>query len=122
MAMRVFNPGDVLAASDVNEYLVNTKYVIKPADTSRASNTTLSADPDLTIAVDANKSYYLNATVMFTAVNGTGDLKWAFTVPAGTVFSGMLVEYAPVPTVALIAFQASGLLNTGTQSTTGNGA
>src|SRR5262244_736215 len=88
MAMRVFNPGDVLAAADVNEYLVNTKYAIKPADTSRASNTTLTADPDLTVTVDANKTYFVNMTILFTAPASPGDLKWACTVPAGTVFNG----------------------------------
>jgi len=92
MALRVFNPGDVLAAADVNEYLVNNRYAIKPADTARFSTTTPANDPDLTIAVDANKTYFVNMTVLFTAVNGTGDLQFQFTIPAGTVFSGTATD------------------------------
>src|SRR5262249_54870488 len=88
MALKVFNPGDVLAAADVNEYLVNTKYAAKAADTSRASTTTLTNDPDLTVAVDASKSYELAMTLVYTATPSTGDLKYAFTVPAGAVFTG----------------------------------
>ena len=120
MVMRVFNPGDVLAAADVNEQLVNTKYAIKPADTSRASTTTLANDPDLTVSVDANKTYYVQVTIIYTAVSGSGDLKFAWTVPAGTVFSGTVMNDAT--TVNMGAYQAGGTLISQTQSFVGGGA
>lgn len=94
MAMKVFSVGDVLAASDVNEYLVNTKYVEKPpspgGDTSRASNTTLTNDPDLSLAVDANKKYEVAVRLQYLATN-TPNLKISFTVPGSTTFAGEII-------------------------------
>lgn len=88
MAMRVFAVGDVLAAADVNEYLVNTKFAQKPNDTSRATNTTLTNDPDLSIAVDANKSYEVEVYGLYLATN-TPNLKIAFTLPGSATFNGV---------------------------------
>lgn len=93
MTMKVFNVGDALAAADVNEYLVNTKLAIKGGDTSRASNTTLTNDPDLSVAVDANKSYW--AEVLIQYVSGTQNFKTAFTVPASATFLGS-VTFVPI--------------------------
>jgi len=93
MAMKVFNVGDVLGASDTNEYLVNTKYVAKPAspggDTSRASNTTLTNDPDLSLAVDANKSYEVTVRLQYLSTS-TANLKISFNVPGSATFSGAI--------------------------------
>src|SRR5215470_15294427 len=87
--MKVFNVGDVLAAADVNEYLTHTKYASKPADTNRASTTTLANDPDLTLAVDANKSYRLELIANYYNGGGsTGNIKVNLTVPASAVFYG----------------------------------
>jgi len=120
--MRVFNPGDVLAASDVNEYLVNTLYADKPSDTSRASTTTLSNDPDLTLAVGASKKYELDMQVVYTAASGTGDFKFAFAIPASAVFTGTQLG-AAIGTGALQnpPYQAGGSLMTAPQSLIGNG-
>jgi hypothetical protein len=87
--MKVFNAGDVLPAADVNEYLVNTKFVSKPGDTPRNTTTTLANDPDLTVAVDANKSYWTEVRIQFLdPTSGTANFKVAFTVPAGATFNG----------------------------------
>lgn len=91
MAMKVFNVGDVLAAADVNEYLVNTILVQKPSDTSRNTTTTLANDPDLTVAVAANKTYWCEVLVQYLA-SGTFNLKAAFTMPAGAAFNGEMIS------------------------------
>lgn len=87
MAMKVFNVGDVLGAADVNEYLVNTRFAVKPSDTSRNTTTTFANDPDLTVAVDANKSYALEMFLNYTAQAGQ-DLKYTFSVPASASLNG----------------------------------
>lgn len=93
MAMKVFSVGDVLAAADVNEYLVNVKFAQKPNDTSRASTTTPANDPDLSIAVDANKSYEVQVWLTYLAQN-TPNLKVEFNVPGSATFTGAAFAYA----------------------------
>lgn len=87
MAMQVFTVGQVLASADVNEYLVNTRFAIKPADTTRASTATLTADPDLTLTVDANKSYWMDCLILYNS-NVTANFKMNFTRPATMNFFG----------------------------------
>jgi hypothetical protein len=89
MPMQVFTVGQVLSAADTNEYFVNTRYASKPSDTSRISTVTLAADPDLTLPVDANKTYMVESFVQYTAIAGTGDIKATWSAPAGATFNGM---------------------------------
>lgn len=59
--------------------------VVKPANTSRASNTTLADDPDLTLPLAATGSYLWEAFIAY-SVNvaaGGADIKATFTVPVG---------------------------------------
>lgn len=122
MAMRVFNVGDVLAASDVNEYLVNTRFAVKPpspgGDTSRATNTTLTNDPDLSVAVDANKTYWCDIFLLYLSTS-TANLKIAFTVPGSAVFTGGIHAYpAGGSNVGLTPIDSGGPI-TGTQHIAG---
>jgi hypothetical protein len=87
MALKVFNPGDILAAADVMEYLENTRLAIKPGDTNKVSNATLSNDPDLTVTADANKSYWMEALIIFQSATAA-NLQTKFTVPASSNFYG----------------------------------
>jgi hypothetical protein len=87
MAMKVFAVTDGAAAADVNEYMVNTKYTEKAAGTTRVSTTTLTADPDLQIHLDTNKTYWMELIAPFTSPAAAG-FKFSFFVPAGTVFTG----------------------------------
>lgn len=83
MAIKVWSPGDVLTASDMNSWTIPL-VAIKPSDTSRTSTTSVTADPDLVVAVAANSSYWFQCYLNYEgAATGTGDLKWNFTVPAG---------------------------------------
>jgi hypothetical protein len=86
-AMRVFNVGDVLAAADVNEQLVNTRFAVKPSDTSRTSNPNLSNDPDLQVVADANKMYDLYLNLSYISPTAAG-FQIALTVPSGTTLTG----------------------------------
>lgn len=61
----------------------------KGADTARASTVTLTADPDLTVAVSANAVYVVKFSLLYKgAATGTGDFKFGFAVPPGATFAG----------------------------------
>lgn len=54
----------------------------KPADTSRASTTTFTSDPDLTLSLAANAVYRVEFFLHYAAVDA-GRLKTQWAVPAG---------------------------------------
>jgi hypothetical protein len=120
MALKIFNTGDVLAASDVNEYLVNYRFAIKGADTSRISNATLTNDPDLTLQLDANKTYHLELFIQYHGLPGA-DILWAFAAPATAALYGM--AYGPDLTISgatgpykTVAYSVAGVSITGSRS------
>jgi hypothetical protein len=83
-------PGQILTASDVNNWLV-VDSVIKPLDTGRASNTTIADDPDLQIALAANSSYRLDGMIFYDGLNSVtlGGMQFTWSGP-----SGYAMEYA----------------------------
>lgn len=81
MAVPVWVPGQVLTASDVNNWLV-PQGVVKPSGTPVTSSTTVISDPDLVLPVVASATYIFECYLGFTATSG-GDLKWTWAVPAG---------------------------------------
>jgi hypothetical protein len=70
----------------------NVKFVSKPIGTAKASNTTFSADPHLTLAMEANATYVIKLVGFLTgSATAGGDYKWRFTFPAGaTVSAGQI--------------------------------
>ncbi|MCM2580439.1 hypothetical protein [Streptomyces meridianus] len=56
-------------------------YIYKTVNTDRASTTTLTNDPDLTVDLDANAVYMVEFCVM---LGGPGPTKTAWAVPAGS--------------------------------------
>lgn len=56
----------------------------KPGDTSRASTTTIAADPDLLLSLEAGHRYRLGG-LLFIEADPAGDFKMDFSVPSGTV-------------------------------------
>jgi hypothetical protein len=72
--------GQVLSASDVDTWFV-PRWIHKTGATSRASTTTLTADPHLTLPVDANGTYQITCEIDYEA-DGVADLKIGWTVPA----------------------------------------
>ncbi|MFE2497077.1 hypothetical protein [Streptomyces scopuliridis] len=57
-------------------------YARKTADTSRASTTTATDDPHLTVTVAANAVYTVEGFMVYLA-GATGDIRIGFTAPAG---------------------------------------
>lgn len=86
--------------ADVLSAMLDT-YVIKPSDTTRASNVTPTADPDLvTDNLDANGIYAVEFHVRFGSLNGAG-IKTIWTVPSGS--SGLRDTIGPGPNNAVEA-------------------
>ena len=82
----VYVPGQVLLDTDVNNWFLPS-VIVKPASTSRASNTTVTADPDLSLPVTANWSYWVNACLLWNGATGA-DLNWAWNGPGTAQFLG----------------------------------
>jgi hypothetical protein len=55
----------------------------KTTSTSRNTTTTRTADPDLTLAVEADALYTGDFMIIYSSTSTTPGLNWAFTVPAG---------------------------------------
>ena len=90
MAVKQWNVGDVLTASDMNTWTVPLAGV-KSAIQTIQSQTTLINDADMRFAVTANALYEFHAFVRYSS--GTGqDWKSSFTVPAGA--SAHFARYA----------------------------
>lgn len=85
--MTTFLAGQRVTASQLRAAIGLT--AIKGADTARASTTTLTADPDLTVAVLANTTYKVSFSLLYKgAATNTGDLKFGFSVPSGATLAG----------------------------------
>jgi len=90
MAVKSWNVGDVLSASDMNTWTVPL-VGIKSADQTITSQTTLINDADMRFAVAANATYEFHVYLRYSS--GTGqDWKSSFTVPAGA--SAHFARYA----------------------------
>jgi len=119
MAVPVWAVGQVLSASDVNTWFVPLA-AIKPADTGRSSNTTVTADPDLQLAVAANATYEVTAIIQYKGgTNGSSDAQFQLTVPTGTtgfvVVTGVQITSFPTTRIVVAAFGVS--VNAGTSGT-----
>ena len=93
MAVPVYSVGQVLAASDCNNWFIPL-VAYKAADTSRAGTvTTVAADPDLTVTLAANATYDIDMDLIYEGgTQGSADLKFTWTVPTGTTMRYVLVN------------------------------
>lgn len=66
--------------------------VVKPSDTDRASTTTLTDDPDLTVPVVANGVYFVEFGILYGGPTAA-DFKTAWSTPAGS--SGLKAVLGP---------------------------
>lgn len=76
-----------VGGQDITADLLNAmlpKVVRKTADTSRASTTTATADPELTISLEANAVYIWDGWLKYFA-DPAADLTVDFTAPTGTL-------------------------------------
>jgi hypothetical protein len=84
MPIPIWVPGQILTSSDVDTWFV-PKVIIKPSQTSRASTTSMTNDPDLVLALASSASYTINGVIFYDgATASSSDIKWTFTVPSGS--------------------------------------
>lgn len=101
----------------------NTKTVRKLANTTRTSNTTLAADPDLTFATNANTTYYIKCTVFYDTA-AAPDFKFSSTNSTTATVSRTVYNYlAPASTTYVNALNTTvtGLPSTAIAAGTGSG-
>ena len=96
MPIPTWTNGQILTASDVNSWFVPV-YTYKTASTSRATNTTLTADPHLVAAMAANAMYDLSGLLDYEA-DVTGDFKFQFTLPASATMNWAYTGWSPSDT------------------------
>jgi len=84
MPIPTWNTGQVLSASDINEWFV-PRFAYKTSDTSKTNDATLAADPHLVVTVDANAVYELGGLVIYSADSASsfGDIQIGWSGPAG---------------------------------------
>lgn len=105
----------------LNTLIAGRVTVIKPGGTNRSSTTTLTADPHLTVTLDANTSYWLELCVALTSP-AAADFKWDFTFPSGLTFTGYSVaSVAGVANVLVWSPGGNALSVAGAFSTQGGG-
>lgn len=88
--------GDDITADLLSKML--PRIIVKPSATSRTSTTTLADDPDLSMALEANATYFVE---FFLYYNGddTGRFKTIWTVPSGSTGNrGVIGEGSTVTT------------------------
>lgn len=90
MAAPVFATNDVPTAAQFNDWLVNVNFARKSADTARTSTTTLTNDPHLSVAVQANAVYVVTCNLKYDGA-AAGDLKVGWTVPSSASLDWTLV-------------------------------
>lgn len=88
MTKPTFIAGDVPTAAQVNGWFVNTLYAVKTANESVTSNVTPQDDDHLTLSVEANASYLVQALFKFDGATA-GDFRWKFVGPAGATYDGI---------------------------------
>jgi|SRR5215831_1090785 len=89
MAAPVWSVGQVLAASDVNNWFV-PQVAYRTSNSSQVKSTTLTNDPVLFIPVAANAAYEFRMYLYAASASTSSGMKIAFTGPAGSsgAFSG----------------------------------
>lgn len=87
MAMKDFQPEEMLTASDVNVYLVNTIGAFKASGQSVVNSTTLVNDTHLAVTVAGNSVYELTGSLKYSSASATPGLKFQFSGPSGASLS-----------------------------------
>jgi len=83
MGIPTWSSGQVLTASDVNTWFVPLA-VVKSADESVTSSTTVQNDDELVLSVAASCTYAFDLFIIYEGgTQGSSDLKMQYTLPAG---------------------------------------
>ena len=64
MPIPTWSVGQVLAASDVNNWFVPLT-VVKPSDTARSSTTSMTNDPDLQLTLQGSATYMIQGVIFY---------------------------------------------------------
>lgn len=80
--------------------LSKSKFVVKSADEIVSNSTTLQNDDHLTLALEANKTYYFYTQWILTS-STVADFKWRFIVPSGATMDWTTVSGADVADATL---------------------
>jgi hypothetical protein len=121
MPVPTINVGDLASSAFANTWFVPLA-ASKAADTSRASNTTLSNDPDLVVNVAANAVYFMHQSFVYQSPTGS-DIKLAWIAPAGSAgwhLLGRLTTGLTATTVGSGATMDMGAVALGTTITAGS--
>jgi hypothetical protein len=118
--------GSVPTAGEITQIITaineTSLHVVKTADESVTSSTTLQNDDELFLTVSANAVYEVLVHIIFDAATA-GDLKMAFTGPAGATFDwyqGSLISTADATSGSM--YQVAYTLSTTITTTTGAGS
>lgn len=109
MAVIVINPGDIATAAVANQWFLPL-YLYKTASTSRASTTTLTADPHLIVPMAANAMYDLLGMLDYEA-DATGDMKFQFTLPAAATMNYAWTGYTPADSISVNGSNTASTVN-----------
>ncbi len=85
MPFKQFADGETLTYDVVNRYFVQQTSVIKSADETVTSSTTLQNDDHLSVAVLANSQYFVEFFIIYDAIQAA-DIKIGWTGPSGATF------------------------------------
>lgn len=96
MAVPTYVTGQVLAASDCQNWFLPLP-AYKTSPTARTS-TTITIDPDLQVTLAANAVYAVTAAIGYQNVGGTSAFSWNYTIPSGATgsYGGFYVQPGPV--------------------------
>jgi hypothetical protein len=91
MSIPTWSPGEVLTSSDVNSWFVPLA-AVKAGDTGRASNTSVTNDPDLQLSLVGGATYEYRMAIIYKGfTNGSSDMQAQVNAPASaTGFSFFL--------------------------------
>ena len=107
MGVPTWAAAQVLTASDINQWFVPLA-VVKSADTSRTSTTSLTADPHLTLSVAASATYQVDVVLLYKGPSGAGFFQWDFDVPTSAVFPNV-ASYTNSSGNATVQYNAAGV-------------
>ena len=83
MPIPTWSVGQVLAASDVNNWFVPVT-VVKPTDTGRSNTTSMTNDPDLALTLQGSATYMISGVIFYDGPSaGSSDIQWTFNPPTG---------------------------------------
>lgn len=128
MPIPTWTTGQVLVAADVNSWFVPLS-IVKPSNTSRASNTSITADPHLVLALDANASYQVEALILYDGAQQSGNqanpggISFNWTLPASaTGRQSSLANASGSTALGVIAWTTTGAGDTTTVAAGGTRA